>query len=88
MSNFKKEFLPPKKLIREWEAEYWEAGKNFGRFPCSYQEYILMKSAEWGALKIRPAPRKSKGATEECRGQNDTKRHEQSTIFDFLATDA
>lgn len=85
---FRKEFLPPQKLIKEWGREYWEIGKNLGRFPCSFEEYLLMKSAEWGALKIRPSVKKGKGATEMCRGQNDTKRHEQSTIFDLLASSA
>lgn len=85
---FRKEFLPSQTLIKEWGREYWALGKELGHFPCTFDEYLLMKSAEWGALKIRPAPRKSKGATEECRGQNDTKRHEQSTIFDLLAPSA
>jgi hypothetical protein len=86
--TFRKEFLPPQKLIKEWGREYWKVGKELGRFPCTFDEYLLMKSAEWGALKIRPVSKKSKGATEVRQGQVCVGRHEQSTIFDFLAPSA
>lgn len=86
--SFKKEFLPPQALIKEWAREYWKVGKELGRFPCTFDEYLWMKSAEWGALKIRPIPKKSKGATEVRQEQVCVGRHRQSTIFDLLAPSA
>lgn len=87
MTTFKKEFLPPKKLIKQWENEYWQSGKDSGRFPCSYQEYILMKSAEWGAFKI--APRFSKSLKTETNSEKRqvsviSEDRRQMSIFDFL----
>lgn len=46
--------MPPEKLVREWEAEYWQAGIENGRFPCSLQSFLLCKAAEWGSLGLSP----------------------------------
>jgi hypothetical protein len=86
--TFRKEFLPPKKLIKRWESQYWEMGRKSGRFPCAFNEYLLMKSAEWGALKIYPVSRRGKKATGECPEVDVVERREQLTIFDFLAPSA
>jgi hypothetical protein len=85
--TFKKEFLPPKKLIKQWETEYWESGKDSGRFPCSYQEYILMKSAEWGALQSASSLLKSSetnASAKERQVSVISENRKQISIFDFL----
>lgn len=86
--TFRKEFLPPPDITKDWEREYWQIGKECGRFPCSFNEYLLMKSAEWGALKIRRPPRTRKRATGVSSERADAGPYEQSTIFDLLAPSA
>jgi hypothetical protein len=57
----KKEFMPPSKLVREWEAEYWQAGIENGRFSCSLQSFLLCKAAEWGSLGLLPRKKAANG---------------------------